>query len=849
MTLNFKFIYFIILFSNFFLTDFSLASDYDVITKELNQFEKALERNEKELEQKFSYRLEEYKKILDKLQDIDQKIRKNRITQLDYDYVISNWRSYVENSYNNISGQSLNNNLIELPNYKYHSLPKEKIEIIEKQKQNLNKTIFHNARNFASSLETDTLYYNKTLLYLGKLRSKLYNSKLKYSNNIEFSNNIIEDLKKELKIIPVRWTATFHSKILEFKHNLNSRIRGYYLIAQDIIFIVIIFSSIIIFLWFYKDISNYIESFFEISFKNLIHKIPNWKLRYLLGITNKLIPYGITYFTISFIIHLLDKTSLKEISEILKYINYWVIYILVLEISIFTIRKLKNESIIEISYQKQSKLNSSITYIYRYLFINILILHSINTVVGRAILYDFYLIILGFVTPIVILYVINSWKIEILMKFYELTSKKFYYSIKRPSKTILSLFITTFILFCIIVLTIINNIKEWLSRYDFYKRITAKIFLIEVKKSINLISFTEDENKNLPIEYTDIFLNDDDNFFIEQDKFNYGFKVITNWLENKGNIHSLCISGNYGSGKSKFISYTKSKLNKYKDSKIITIDLKNKITNPENLLNILKEYLGGVSNNVSDLIDEWKLDSNKNKIIFLDNCHNIFLSKYDGFEAIKILAEIINADIEKIFWCAAFHDNSWKYINKVLESYQCFDEIVKLDSWSLEDLSELILSKHKRSKFSLSYAKLLSRTIYDQNKKDIIKYTQSRFFKVLWEKSDANPNRAISLWLSSLKYNGYKTLEVLLPNELNITNFSEMDDEVFFLCASIIRHESLTLKQLQQVYNNDIGIVSRVLKTCIENKILTMDASNKYTLNPLYSGNIIKILKRKNYVY
>jgi hypothetical protein len=828
------------------------------VLKHLQNTEVELDKSKNTWQETFNIRYDNYKAIIEKLDAIDKRLSKTRSKSLindDYDYVLKLWRSFVEDSFGNISGAVINRNIPKVSSYKdfieSDEVTREKIDTLENLHEKISSKIYEQVRNFDIAQEKDSLYYNKILLSSGKLRSKLYQkSKALKIQNQKYSNEVFDDLGRELHIIPIRWTATFYSKILEFRDHLNAGASGYFWIFKETGFLLSIIICLASFVFFFKNISRKIETIFEILFRRISEGNRNWKLNYLFGLFNKSIPFALVFSAILAITRIIDKTTISELSEILWFINYWVLYRLVLIVTTYTISKFKNESVIKITYQKQSKLNSSLQIIYKFVFINSVILHTINTVVGKAIIYEFYFSFCIFASILLIIYCSNRWTKEIYGQFYRLSSRDLLNFTKPFFKSFLSPLASTIIFVWILCAIALNHVKEWLGKYDFYKKITAKIFLAEIKKSTASIVFADHEDVALPEDYTKYFLNTaDDQFFVEQDEFDRCTKIISNWISDSGNIHSIAVYGPFGSGKSKFISYAKSKFNNIENCEVKHLIIKDKITKSSELLDVFKMHLGGTSNDLSELIDFWKLNLDKKIIFYLDDCHNLFLSRYEGFDAIKTLASIINADIDNIFWCATFHNYSWSYISKILQSYQCFDEVVKLDTWSVEELTELIISKHKRSKFFLSYDKILSKTSFDERKREVIEYTQNRFFRLLWEQSNGNPSRAISLWLSSLKYNGFRTMEVLLPSELDLKSFLDMDDDVYFVCSSIVRHESLSLEEIELVYNEDKAILARVLKKCLENKVLILDANKKYRLNPDYAGNIVKVLKRKNYVY
>jgi hypothetical protein len=401
------------------------------------------------------------------------------------------------------------------------------------------------------------------------------------------------------------------------------------------------------------------------------------------------------------------------------------------------------------------------------------------------------------------------------------------------------------LVFLIIILAkLLNLIKIWSDQFDFSKKISAKIFLAQIKKVTS--QDTEEIVQKLPDEYLKVFTRRENMFasIVEPKEFIDCRLMIEKWLDHKTKIHSMMISGSYGSGKSTLLSSLERNFNKeqykrlYINSKILTTDL---------LLNELKKILGGKSNDIDKLILEW--NNRRDKIIIcIDDAHNLFLSNPRGCDAIKSLIHIINRDIKNIFWVVTFHNYAWEYIRIILDCNQCFDKNVRLESWSSEDIEDLIMSRHKETNYELSYDDIFF-ALEKKHLKETIDYMKSKFFKLLWEQSDGNPSRAISLWVNSLRYTGCKTLHVSLPPELDISSVLGIGENLLFVCAAIIRHEFLSSRQIQLVTNQSEDTILYILKLCLKKDIIVQDQNLNYRLNPEFAGNIIRILKRKNYVY
>ena len=802
----------------------------------------------------FNHRAQEYSEILSRLGAIDQMLGHHKHynnIHTDYNYVLKLWRSFVEDSFSNISGEIIERKFPELINYDTFSteqgFTKEEIDYINLLHKKIQTEFLDQTVEFDLAQYKDSKQYTKILLYSGKLRSKLYQNLVKINSESvqQLSNETFADFWREIRIIPLRWSATFYSKILEFGDNLNAGIIGYLFVVKEAMIFIFIVVFIISFFKFFKKLTYKFERIAEQTLKKSYSSKQHWLWQYFFTILHKSIPWFLLLLGVNPLKTILEKTALKELADLVLYLEYYIFYQLILLITKYTITKLKTLKIITLNYTKQLKLLNALSRIYRFIFINIAILHTIHTVVGKAIVYNLYIqifITLGILYTILI---VDQWRLEIFRRSFDTLPINLFNTIRPRFRRFYTPILSFLCLNIIVIDYFWYHLKIFLEQFDFIKRLSAKIFLNKIRKSST--NKTDKILHKLPQSYIQQFYNQD----IHNDSINVRPEfieckhTIEQWLKGKNATHSLAIYGPHGIGKSSFIA----RLNQqFSASNFKVLSLTTKITSSNVLIDKLKEVLGGKSSTLELLIQEWKQHLDSKIIIFIDDTHHLFLAKSQGFEAIKALMKIINADIENIFWCASFHRYSWSYISRVLNRYQCFDKIIKLEPWSAEDLQKLIINCHKKTDFELSFEDIIF-ALDKNNLSDNIDNVQKKFFKMLWEQSHGNPAQVTRLWLNSLRYDGEKMLYTTLPPEHSLVNLLDMDDEVQFLCSIIVRHETLSLVQIQEIFDQDNDMLIRVLKICLENNLLFQNHTKDFTLHRDYAVNIIRTLKRKNYVY
>lgn len=826
---------------------------YEKISNHIKEQDKALIELEKSSKKTFLDRYNKYSSILDKLAQISKSLSKkndNKILSENYKYVVELWRSFVEDSFVNISGSVIERNLPEIVTFEEFSpssdLSQKKIEDLNKKYIKLKQDYRKYVHNFDIALEKDNLYYNKILLNSGKLRSKIY-QRLKKEEGVyvyELSNENFHDLWREVRIIPLRWTATFYSKILEFRDHLNAGPVGYMIILKEVSLLATIILFVIVFVWFYRRMVDSFEGAAETYLRKAYRSNLHWFLQYLLSLINKIIPLLVLQFGLLLIERIIETTTINELAELVPYVEYYILYRMVVVVSSYSVTKLKANNQIHINYQSHSKLLKSFTSFYRFILINMMVLHSINTIVGEAMIYGIYNNIYIATLIIYSLYLVDLWRLEIFK--YKLTNLD-----KKAAKTLKTHFkrfyapITSYIIFILIIIAkIYNMLLIWLDQFDLSKKISAKIFQAQIKKAS--AQFIHQRFYNIPESYIQKFSSTEpiSKFLVEPNEFINCRQNIENWLNGRGLSNNILLYGAAGSGKTTLIN----SLDKYFNSKIYKhINLNTKIVDFTSLVDVLNKALGLKSKNLESLISELQQIKQKT-IIAIDNAHNLFLSSPNGFDSIKSFLTIINSKIENVFWVVSFHSFAWDHISRILESSQSFDTKLELESWSSKEIEDLIMNRHREAYYEISFDDIFF-ALEKEHIKDTIDYMKNKFFRLLWEQSDGNPARAMSLWISSLRFDGYNTLHVSLPTEFDSSNILNLGSDLLFVCAAILRHEFLSIEQLAEVTNQEKSAISYMVKTCIKKKILIQDKNSNLRINPEFSSDIIRILKRKNYVY
>jgi len=161
----------------------------------------------------------------------------------------------------------------------------------------------------------------------------------------------------------------------------------------------------------------------------------------------------------------------------------------------------------------------------------------------------------------------------------------------------------------------------------------------------------------------------------------------------------------------------------------------------------------------------------------------------------------------------------------------------------------VLLNIYAESGYRLSYDQIIMATKTKNSYQESLAFTEEQFFRILWEQSNGNPRVALYLWTQCLRYNGGKKLKVGLPEKPSFQRLVGMEDDFWFVLASLVKHENLTRKEVVSTTNIPWPRVAQSIKIGLERKLLFKSKNNRYRLHFLSQSELVRQLKIKNFIY
>lgn len=320
--------------------------------------------------------------------------------------------------------------------------------------------------------------------------------------------------------------------------------------------------------------------------------------------------------------------------------------------------------------------------------------------------------------------------------------------------------------------------------------------------------------------------------------------TIEEWISGNTDEHSAVIYGDNGAGKSCLLERLAGRT---ASIEVLAVSVPAKLTSREAVLSFFEKLMTSTLPNGS--LSLLEIDARLPRtLILIDEAHNLFLGKVGGFEGFKAFLDLVNAPTRNLYWLAAFNRYAWSYLHSVFGRKPYVSLARKLPAWTDADIKELIMNRHRRTDYRLSYDEIISAAgKYDRT--GGVLHAESGFFRMLWQQSDGNPRAALNLWLSALKYSGPERLKVGLPRSPEAGLLGELPEDTHFVYAQIVRHENLSAEEAVQSTNLPESVVRHALKLGLEMRLLDCSAEGRYRIAPMLQSTLIAYLSGRNFIY
>ncbi len=707
------------------------------------------------------------------------------------------------------------------------------------------------------SLEDKRQALGNNFKKLNQLRSTILKKELKSDNLNIFGQHsgALEDIKLEIRLVSYQYKSLVQQKISMLKNNFYGGFAGMTKIVIEILLILFVICLPFIFHSLFVRFSNFLDikqrEFFRKGYRNKNYR----NLAIWIQTINPFLTWVFIILLVKACEVVLTSSSIYDffilVSPFIKAYAYYRIFRILIEMA-FT-RVLRSIGTTNKTDLK-NRLVSTSKFIGIYFLIVYCILYAVENAVNQGLIYIQVKSLAYWVSFFVLSYAFSKWYEEIASYVEHISSGK-------PFEILADLCRSKFkILFCFPAVCLIAThitllwVYNWLKRFEIVKKISLKLLRVRLESSQKSQSAQIVE---LPQEYLENFNKyfefSSDRWSGANEKFlTKILEKLDNWHQGNDDENTIAISGENGLGKTFLMKYLEEQLGK-KDIECSFISVDNKLTTPKQVESFIADKLNiRTSKNESKIEGEDEdSDTSRKRVILVDNIQNLFLAKLGGFDGFNSFMQIINSNYKNIYWCCSITEQSWIYLNCVTDSTHYFRSHFKVPKWKDTELSKLITSANNKTGFKYNFDKILfSASNESHNNLGETFNIEERFFQLLWEQSEGNPEVAKHLWLNSITGIYGKHIKIGLPKDVHLQASDTLTLNMLFIFAATFRHQSLNIKEASLVTNLPIGLVRQAFKRGLEEGMITKDKlSGRYQIAVKWIHPIIKHLKRNNYLY
>ena len=388
-----------------------------------------------------------------------------------------------------------------------------------------------------------------------------------------------------------------------------------------------------------------------------------------------------------------------------------------------------------------------------------------------------------------------------------------------------------------------------LMRLESYQSATAKFLKIRLEQSQQIASEPQEkEQQQDDTHYENWFLNRSlieakPNLLVLNNHIKEVNKYATEWLNDVQEENDLVLIGESGIGKSTLI---KQWLQQWENCKTVYISVPEKTISESAIFELIQRALEiEGSHDIAEFVV--KQQTLEKTIVVIDEAQHLFLSEVGCFDGYKMLQSLIGAKLDNIFWLVAINQPSWVYLNDVFGRTYQFSNRINIQRWTLSEIRDLILNRHKASHRQLTYDELLLAST--SNVETATRAAESRCFSLLWDQSSGIPAVALSIWINAASNPAKGKIEMGVPERPTSNTLLNLSDDYLFVYSALVVHESLNTQQAQAVTHLPEAIVRRALKLGLDQGFLQRRSHGRYVINPLWYLQLCQLLRRKNFLH
>ena len=359
--------------------------------------------------------------------------------------------------------------------------------------------------------------------------------------------------------------------------------------------------------------------------------------------------------------------------------------------------------------------------------------------------------------------------------------------------------------------------------------------------------------QRLPFVYRRLYNTDP----LQEELFFVGRKAELASIENmyqrwkEGRYASLLLVGERGSGLTSLFNIFTKKLPA--QQKIIRIKLPLHPQDAATLLKVVGEAFGTTEPGSFEELGLYIKENHQGSLVIAEDIQRLFFRQIGGFALIKNFNSLVADTSNKVCWFASCNLYSWQYLNRAVGGADSWAQVLTMQAFTKEQLSNLIMQRHRVSGYHLVFEPAEndkhSKKFQSLEVEARQKYLQDKFFQMLAGFSQSNLRLALLYWLRSTLSVSKNTITLSTSLNLEFGFLNNLGTDKYFTLRQLLLHDILPAKTFALLQQNTEASARYQLQTLYDVGLLVKHQDLGYGINPLLYRQVVNILKQKNYIH
>ncbi len=324
------------------------------------------------------------------------------------------------------------------------------------------------------------------------------------------------------------------------------------------------------------------------------------------------------------------------------------------------------------------------------------------------------------------------------------------------------------------------------------------------------------------------------------------------WLDSRRRgLH--VVTGDRGLGRSTLLRRVGQAL--VTEHKVLNLQVERRIDGPEQarawLASTALGRSGGAVPSRQELIDEISLLPGP-RIFLVDDMERLLLREVGGFEALRVVLQVLHATSDEHFWVCGFHGPTWSYLRGVPGVFDpaFFHQVHPLPAAGADALSQWLGTVTQQAELELSFDDLAGIGPNTLEAERLRGRARVAFWRLLADASAGNPEVARALLLGGATVDG-AALRVGLFDEPVPAQLQDLSDNELFVLTAVVVHDRLAVDQLARALNLPRSGVRTACQRLVARGILASEGyedSSEYHLELPWIPAVERHLRNKNFL-